>query len=96
MLKVGNIIRERRKGKNLLLRHLSAILDIDVAILSKIERGERTASKELLIKISRALEIDTDLLLQKQIVENILSQLEESDDPIGILKIVQEEIKEIL
>ena len=96
MNKVGNTIREKRKAKNLLLRHLAAMLDIDVAIISKIERGERTASKEHLMKISKVLEIEPDLLLGYQIVENIILELENSNNSEEILKIVKKELKHIL
>ncbi len=96
MNKVGNIIREKRKAKNLLLRHLAAKLDIDVAVISKIERGERTASKEQLIKISKVLEIEANLLLGYQIVENIILELENSNNSQEIRKIVKKELKQIL
>ena len=46
MKQVGEIIREKREEKGLLLRHLAAEIDIDQALLSKIERGERKATKE--------------------------------------------------
>src|SRR5680860_254388 len=47
----GEILREKREKKGLLLRQVAAMLDIDTAILSKIERSERKASKEQNIKI---------------------------------------------
>lgn len=46
MNKFGDLIRAKREEQDMLLRHLSAELDIDTAQLSKIERGERTAKRE--------------------------------------------------
>ena len=43
---VGELLREKREEKGLLLRHVSAEFDIDTAILSKIERSERKATKD--------------------------------------------------
>ena len=43
---IGEILRKRREEKGLLLRQVAALLDVDTAILSKIERGERKAKKE--------------------------------------------------
>ena len=45
MKTTGDIIRNQREKLGLLLRHVSAKLDIDQAILSKIERGERKPNK---------------------------------------------------
>ena len=51
----GNHIRELREAQNLLLRELAASLDMDVAYLSKIERGNRAARKEQVIAFAQAL-----------------------------------------
>tara|TARA_R110000822_G_scaffold310559_1_gene444295 strand:+ start:8173 stop:8445 length:273 start_codon:yes stop_codon:yes gene_type:complete len=39
---IGEHIRTLRESENILLRQLSAKLDMDQAMLSKIERGERS------------------------------------------------------
>jgi transcriptional regulator with XRE-family HTH domain len=38
---IGEKPRQLREAKELPLRKMAALLDIDVAILSKMERGER-------------------------------------------------------
>ena len=43
---IGEILRELREGKDLLLREVGAKLSIDPTILSKIERDERMPTKE--------------------------------------------------
>ena len=43
---IGEKLRHIREGKELPLRKVAALLDIDVAILSKMERGERKITKE--------------------------------------------------
>jgi cytoskeletal protein RodZ len=43
MLKLGSLIRKEREKRKLLLREASALLEIDQAILSKIERNDRKA-----------------------------------------------------
>ena len=44
----GEHIRALRENQKLPLRKVAAALDIDPSTLSKIERGERTANKEML------------------------------------------------
>jgi HTH-type transcriptional regulator, competence development regulator len=55
MSNIGQLIRNNRKQNNLLLRELAAIVEIDTAILSKIERGERFPTDEQIQKFSKAL-----------------------------------------
>ena len=47
---LGNTIRKLREDKVLPLRTVAAFLDIDQAILSKIERGQRKPTRELVVK----------------------------------------------
>lgn len=89
----GEILREKREKKGLLLRHVSAILDIDTAILSKIERGERKATREQITKLSEILEINKDTLIIQYLSEKILYQLKDEDLGIQALKVAEKSIK---
>ena len=51
----GNRIRIIREEQKLLLRQVAPLLDMDTALLSKIERGERQAKKETVLKIAKIL-----------------------------------------
>ena len=46
MNKFGDLIRSTREEREMLLRHIAAELDVDTALVSKIERGEKTAKRE--------------------------------------------------
>lgn len=93
MKTTGEIIREKREEKQLLLRHVSALLDIDAAILSKIERGERKASREQIEKLSEILELDKEKLIIQFLSEKILYELK--DDVLGLqaLKVAEQNFK---
>lgn len=93
MKTTGEIIREKREEKQLLLRHVSALLDIDTAILSKIERGERKASREQIEKLSEILELDKEKLIIQFLSEKILYELK--DDVLGLqaLKVAEQNFK---
>ena len=71
----GEILREKREEKGLLLRHVSAKLDIDTAILSKIERSERKATKEQILKLAEILDLNKDDLLVQYLSERILYEI---------------------
>lgn len=53
----GEYLRDKREQLGLPLRKVAAELDIDTSILSKIERGERTATKEMLPVLANTLNI---------------------------------------
>ncbi len=89
----GEILREKREKKGLLLRHVSSILNIDTAILSKIERGERKATREQITKLSEILEINKDALIVQYLSEKILYQLKDEDLGIQALKVAEKSIK---
>jgi len=86
----GEIIREKREKKGLLLRHVSAQLDIDTAILSKIERGERKATREHITKLADILELDIKSLRIQYLSEKILYEIQDEDLGIEALKVAEE------
>jgi transcriptional regulator with XRE-family HTH domain len=53
----GEYLRNRRDQLGLPLRKVAAELDIDTSILSKIERSERVATKEMLPTLAKTLEV---------------------------------------
>ena len=70
----GEYLRNRREELGLPLRKVAAELDIDTSILSKVERSERTATKEMLPVLSNVLDIDLRELEIRFIREQIQSQ----------------------
>jgi transcriptional regulator with XRE-family HTH domain len=89
----GEIIREKREKKGLLLRHVSAQLDIDTAILSKIERGERKATKEQINKLADILDLDKESLLIQYLSERILNEVQDEDLALQAMHVAEQKIK---
>lgn len=88
----GNIIRHKREEKGLLLRQVAAALEIDQALLSKIERGHRNATKQLVVKLSNFLEIDKNELLVQYFSDKIAYELAEDDIGKETLKVAEQKI----
>lgn len=93
MNKVGEIIRNKREENGLLLRQLAAIIDVDTAILSKIERGERKARREQIKKIAKALELNEKDLMIEYLSENIAYEIIDEDSAMDVLKIAEDKVK---
>jgi len=73
----GEYLRSRREQLGLPLRKVAAELDIDTSILSKIERNEREATKEMLPIFSKVLERDLKEVEVKFIRHSIMTQFSE-------------------
>ena len=93
MKKLGDLFREERENKNLLLRQAAAQLEIDQAVLSKIERNERKATKEQLDSFSRLYKLDLKELFINWNSERITELLTGENDIEEVLKRTLKNIK---
>lgn len=93
MKQVGEIIREKREEKDWLLRHLAAELDIDQALLSKIERGERKATKEQIHKFETVLGLKKGELMLQFLSENIAYEIVEEKNALDVLHVAEDKVE---
>lgn len=85
----GEYLRNRREQLELPLRKVAAELDIDTSILSKIERSERVATKEMLPTLAKTLEIQDKEIQIEFIQSTVLSEL-------GDLEFLADGLKNVL
>lgn len=90
---VGYKLRHLREEKKLPLRKVAALLDIDVAILSKMERGERRITKEVVLKLADIYDSNSDDLLVSFLSDKILYEIKDEDLGIEALKVAEERAK---
>lgn len=74
MSQLSQKLRDLRKGRKLTLAQLSGQVFIDVAILSKIERGERKISKTIVQKLATFYGVDPEPLIVSALNEQLLQQ----------------------
>ena len=89
----GQIIRTKREAKGLLLRQVAAQLDIDQAILSKIEKGDRKPTRENISKLAEVLEIDKEKLMIQFLSEKIADEIAGDDCASQALKVAEKKVK---
>ncbi len=77
MNNLGQKVREIREKQNLLLRQVAAHLEVDTALISKIERGERNASRQQVIDIANFLKANEEELLTLWLADKIKSVIVE-------------------
>lgn len=94
MSHLGQKIRELREKQNLLLRQVAAQLEVDTALMSKIERGERNASKQQVIDIAKFLKANEEELLTLWLADKIESAIvEEPTIAYQAMKIANKKLK---
>ena len=99
LLLFGNRIRELRDKQGVLQRQLAALLEIDTPMFSKIERGDRRAKREHVIKLAEYLHQDVKEMLTLWLADKVLDAVgaeeEISYDAITVAqKHVQSSIKD--
>lgn len=79
MQNIGSLIRKLREKDGYPLRKVAAYLDIDQAILSKIERGKRKISKNHVIKLAKFFNYDEKEMLIIYLSDKILYEIGDED-----------------
>ena len=89
----GEYIKKLREEHKLPLRKVASVLDLDPSTLSKIERGERTANKEMLPLLAELFNEDEKILGLIFFSDKVAYQLMEEENPKEILKVAEEKIQ---
>ena len=92
MISVGDQIRQLRMERKLPLRKVAAELDIDQSILSKIERGERRASRAMIVSIAKIFNVDENDLLVNYLSDLVIYDLKNEDLACEALKVAEKKI----
>lgn len=90
---IGEKLRQLREEKELPLRKVAALLDIDVAILSKMERGERKLTKEVVLKLADIYKHSADDLLVLFLSDKIMYEIQDEDLGEKALKVAEKKVK---
>jgi len=89
---LGDFIRQLREQAEMPLRKLAALLDIDQSTLSKLERGERPVSRQMLPIIAKTFKVDEKELVIKFMSKQIAYQLADEKYAKDILIAAEEEL----
>ena len=93
MSTVGLKLRELREKAGFSLRKAAVAIDIDIAILSKMERGERKFSKELVLKLAELYKTNSDKLVIGFLSEKVLYELKDEEYGLEALKVAEKQLK---
>ena len=86
----GDIIKTERESKSLLLRQVASALEIDQAIISKFERGERKPTKEQVEKFAEYYGLDKNKLITSWLSDQIAHTILYEENIGEVLKVAEE------
>ena len=87
---LGKRIKELREQQGLLQRQLAAELEIDTPMYSKIERGERKAKREQVIKMAKIFDVYENELIAFWLASQVYEIVKNEGEALNALEIVKE------
>lgn len=92
----GKKIRELREDAGKPLRKVAAFVDVDQAILSKIERGQRKASREQVLRFAEYFKVEERDLLVLWLSDKMLYEI--GDEKLGLeaLQVAENQLEYII
>jgi predicted nucleotidyltransferase len=90
MQSFGETIRKLREEKELPLRTVAAYLDIDQAILSKIERGLRKPNRDVVVKLAPYFQVPEKELLLAWLADKVLYEVGDEEMAMEALQMAEE------
>ena len=94
-MNLGKRIKELREEKKMLQRQLAASLEIDTPMFSKIERGERRAKREQVLKLAELLDTDPNELLTLWLSDQLNELVKDEDNAEGALNLVIKNLRNL-
>jgi transcriptional regulator with XRE-family HTH domain len=88
----GSMIRELRESRQLPLRKIAAQLDIDTSFYSKIERGQKRATKYQIQQLETFFGVKRNELMVNYLAEIVLNEISSEDCAKDVLKHIEKQI----
>lgn len=92
MKSLGNILKVAREEKEMILRKVSAEVDIDQSLISKFEKNERKPTKEQLIRLAKFYNLSETEIIINWYSEKIADDLKYIQETTEILRVTEEKI----
>ncbi|KIX20726.1 XRE family transcriptional regulator [Flavobacterium sp. 316] len=84
---LSELLKTKRETKNLLLREVASMINVDTALISKIEKGDRKPTREQVEKLAIALDIDYPKLLKLWLSEKVYDDVKGEELGITAVKL---------
>jgi len=88
----GTMIKFERESNKMLLREVAAFVKMDTALLSKIERNKRMATRDQVNLFIDLFSLDKQEIINLWLGQKIAYSLIDEDSPLQILKVAESAI----
>ncbi len=96
MKSIGEIIRTLREEKSLLLRQVAAEIEIDQALLSKIERNERMPTKDQVKRFAKFFGKDENEMLISFFSDKLVYEVRDEEVALKAMQVAEKKINFII
>ena len=93
MKKIGQVLRELRESKGLLLRQVGAELSIDPTILSKIERNGRMPTKNQVRALAKFFQEQENEIIIAWLSDKLVYEIENEELALQAMKVAEQKIE---
>lgn len=87
------LLRNAREQKGLKVREVAEKLQIDQALISKFENGQRNPTRNQVLQLAELLDIDREEILTLWLKGKILRELENEEFALNALKAAEAELQ---
>lgn len=92
---LGEILREEREKRGLLLRQVGALMDVDQALISKFERGERKPTREQVLAFAKIFKLKENELMLAWLSDKLVSEVQHEELGLEALKIAEVKVNHL-
>ena len=92
MKNLAETIRTLREQNSLFLRQVAAEIEMDQALLSKIERGERFPTKEQAIRLAKFYKVNVNELLIAFLSDKLVYELQDEEMGLKAMQVAEKKI----
>lgn len=92
MKTTAELIRELRGKNGLLLRQVAAEIEMDQALLSKIERGERMPTKDQIVRLAKFYKVDLRETLITFFSDKLVYEVKDEDVALKAMQVAEKKI----
>jgi transcriptional regulator with XRE-family HTH domain len=89
---LGEILKNSREEKNLILRKVAAEVDVDQSLISKFEKNERRPTMEQLKRLAKFYKLSEKEIVINWYSEKIAEELKNTVSTSEILRIAEEKL----
>jgi len=93
MKTIGEVLRELRENKGLLIREVAAAIGIDSALLSKIERCDRLPTRGQVNSLSKFFKQESNEIIVAYLSDRIVYEVKDKKEAIQAIQVAEVKIK---